>query len=49
MNFTSNIFLEVAIPFLFDHVCRGRVPDFVGIKYRIRLDVSHLFHRLTKR
>lgn len=45
---TSNILLEVTIPFLFDHVRRRRVPDLIGIIDGIRLDVSHLFHGLTK-
>lgn len=46
VGFTSNILLEVAVPFLFDHVRWRRVPDFVRIKDLIRLDVSHLSHHL---
>jgi hypothetical protein len=47
--FTSNVFLEVTIPFLFDHVRRWRVPDLIRIIDGIGLDVSHIFHGLTKR
>jgi len=46
---TSDILLEVAVPFLFNHVRRGWVPDFIGVVDRIRLDVSHLFHGLGNR
>ena len=44
--FTSYIFLKFTVSFLLDHVRRWRVPGFIGIVDRVRLEVSHFSHNL---
>lgn len=49
VNFTSNIFLELTIPFLVYEVRRWGEARFVRVVLGIRLDIANLLHSLPGR
>lgn len=44
---TSYVLLKLAIPLRIDEVSRWRIPSFIGIVFRVRLDIAHLLHSLS--